>query len=221
MSVQLDAALVVDLQALQGPPGTGPELLQTRAYQVGGKAASQQEGPELLDPALRLVPQVQAPVLLGQALDHGGLRDLLQGLRQAVLDQGSGHAAADQLGAQTVAPETANGETGPGETLRITLIVQIPFAAELLQGGLDLVPAGAPPKQRAPELLLRAVSLGQEPQGAVIGGELGSRAADRYSTSKDCMVFSISSAAMSEVDWMPWIFSLNSSGLLARRSASS
>jgi hypothetical protein len=42
-----------------------------------------------------------------------------------------------------------------------------------------------------------------------------------YSMSKDCIVFSISSAAMSEVDWMPWIFSLNSSGFDARRSASS
>ena len=42
-----------------------------------------------------------------------------------------------------------------------------------------------------------------------------------YSMSNDCIVFSISSAAMSEVDWMPWIFSLNSSGLLARRRASS
>jgi hypothetical protein len=39
--------------------------------------------------------------------------------------------------------------------------------------------------------------------------------------SNDCIVFSISSAAMSEVDWMPWIFSLNSSGFDARRSASS
>ena len=42
-----------------------------------------------------------------------------------------------------------------------------------------------------------------------------------HSRSNDCIVFSISSAAMSEVDWMPWILSLNSSGLLARRSASS
>jgi len=31
--------------------------------------------------------------------------------------------------------------------------------------------------------------------------------------SNDGIVFSISSAAMSDVDWMPWIFSLNSSGL--------
>ena len=42
-----------------------------------------------------------------------------------------------------------------------------------------------------------------------------------YSMSNDCMVRSISSAAMSELDWMPWILSLNSSGLLARRRASS
>src|SRR5687768_4725494 len=42
-----------------------------------------------------------------------------------------------------------------------------------------------------------------------------------YSMSKLWIVFSISSAAMSEVDWMPWILSLNSSGLLARRRASS
>ncbi len=62
---------------------------------------------------------------------------------------------------------------------------------------------------------LSVVPTGEAPHGALVSVRAG------YSRSKDCMVFSISSAAMSEVDWMPWILSLNSSGLLARRSASS
>lgn len=140
-----------------------------------------------------------------------------------MLHQRPRHPATDQLGPQAMAAQTAESQTAAGEAFRITPIVQVTFAAESLQGGLDLVFFGPPAKQRGPEFLLRAVPPGQKPQGAAVGGGggLGTRAGDRYSVSKDCMVFSISSAAMSEVDWMPWIFSLNSSGLLARRSASS
>ena len=73
-------------------------------------------------------------------------------------------------------------------------------------------------------LLLGMIAARQAAQRVHVRGSFGIVRRGRsplHSKSKLCIVFSISSAAMSEVDWMPWIFSLNSSGLLARRSASS
>lgn len=222
-SLRGDVVFSVQLEAFESSARAGPKLLQALAHQSSGEAAPQQEGPQLLNPPLRLVLLVEAPVLLGQGFQNLSLRHLLQGFGQASFHQRPLHPTTDQFGPQAMPAQAAESETAAGEALRITPIVQVASVAEPLQGGLDLVSAGAPAKQRAPELLLRAVPPGQQPQGAAVGGGggLGSRAGDRYSVSKDCMVFSISSAAMSEVDWMPWIFSLNSSGLLARRSASS
>lgn len=115
-------------------------------------------------------------------------------------------------------------QTAPGETRGVRPVMEVAFRVQPADRRLDFRFRMAFALQRPPDLLLRMVPPSQSRERPLVGAParppLGPRA-DGYSMSNDCIVFSISSAAMSEVDWMPWIFSLNSSGLLARRNASS
>ena len=111
-----------------------------------------------------------------------------------------------------------------GEPLGVPSIVEATLATQPADRRLDVLVRMALPTQRLPDFLLRMVPPRQANERPPVGVPVlppDPRAGDGYSMSNDCIVFSISSAAMSEVDWMPWIFSLNSSGLLARRRASS
>ena len=126
--------------------------------------------------------------------------------------------------------EKAAAREGFGETP----VVEGALSLETGHRRVDLVLGMTGPLQGTTYLGLGVVAPGQPRQGPPVGGKGGRsgrlawqellhpRAVPSpYSTSKDCIVFSISSAAMSEVLWTPWILSLNSSGLLARRRASS
>ena len=126
------------------------------------------------------------------------------------------------------APEALVRHAAAGEALGEAGVVEVALAPQALERGLDLRPSSWPAlEQRPPQLRVGVVAAGQAPRSPAdrpSGGGRLCRAAGHallLSRSKDCIVFSISSAAMSEVDWMPWILSLNSSGLLARRRASS
>ena len=118
------------------------------------------------------------------------------------------------------------GEAAAGEPLREAAVVEVAVLAQPLEGRLDLLRVVPPREQRLPHLGHGMVPAGEAAQRSLVrrgrGEGRGGAGHARYcSRSKDCMVRSISSAAMSDADWMPWILSLNSSGLLARRSASS
>src|SRR5262245_22112469 len=129
-------------------------------------------------------------------------------------------------------------QPAPREALREARVVEVALPAQPLDRRVDLLGGVPALAERLHELRLRVVPPREAPERARVGRRLGlgdrllshSRprrpavrrgSAAQLSRSNDCIVFSISSAAMSEVDWMPWILSLNSSGLLARRSASS
>ena len=113
-----------------------------------------------------------------------------------------------------------------GEALGEPGVVEVSLASQPLERGFDLGRLVTSLDERPAQLRHGMVPAGEAPKRPLVGRggrrRQGASGHGPYcSRSKDCMVRSISSVAMSEADWMPWILSLNSSGLLARRSASS
>ena len=119
-------------------------------------------------------------------------------------------------------------QAAPGEALGEAGVVEVALSAQSRSRAASTSSLVVAPRDEGPPQLRHRVVPPGEPSERPLVGAWGAAppercaACARYcSRSKDCIVRSISSAAMSEVDWMPWILSLNSSGLLARRSASS
>ncbi len=121
--------------------------------------------------------------------------------------------------------EALVGEPAAGETLGVAGIVQVAFPDQAQDDLVDLGRLVSAIEEGPAQLRHAVIAPGQAPDRALVGVRRDCRPSVRHpgycSRSKDCIVRSISSAAMSEADWMPWILSLNSSGLLARRRASS
>ena len=169
---------------------------------------------------------VLAPVASGEAVEDLPLVDLAQRPGDAGVDRPPVDAALTQPLPDAEAPQPLVSHAAAGEALGEPGVVQVSLAPQALERLLDLGRLVIPLEQRPAQLRHGVVPAGQAPDRPLVrrGGRRRRRAAGHApycSRSKDCIVLSISSAAMSEEDWMPWILSLNSSGLLARRSASS
>jgi hypothetical protein len=193
----------------------GPEGANSVMNEAGGEATPHEEPPEAPHAPSWLLSRPLPPIASGGAIQGLRLRDVLQGLCEPGLHDTGGHAPLSEGPLHPVPALARVSYAAGGEPRREALVVEEVLAAEAADGRLRLVLTVSGPEQSAPHLLLSVVPTSEAPHGALVGVRA------RYSRSKDCIVFSISSAAMSEVDWIPWIFSLNSSGLLARRSASS
>jgi hypothetical protein len=178
--------------------------------QFGREAASMKVAAQLAQPLARLVAFVRAPVEARDSVERLGLGNIRERCIQATLGRGAIDAALTQGLPDAMASHTAVFDTAAGKARRVGGVVEITPLAQLRDCRLDFVCFALGSPECAPDLLFGVVAEGELVERTLVRGTraraptgrafrvLGGRL--RHSISNVSIVFSISSAAMSDVD---------------------